>query len=123
MRPHHGIITGDGYRISEIIIGCRIAGNELGILQSPNFKNIGGAGTAAPVIVTVRPHHGIITGDGYRISEIIICGRIVGNELGLLTPGGAVADKDIGGAGVVAPVIVLARPHHGLFPVYGSILS
>ena len=123
-RPHHGIITGDGYKISEIIIGGRIVGHELGIFLSPKFKNIGGAGRAAPVIVINRPHQGILTGDGYRISEIIRLVRIALSEPGLLGPGGAIADKGIGAAGLSDGLsIVSVRPHQGIITGDGYRIS
>ena len=58
------------------------------------------------------PCHSSVAGDGDGVTEAVILHHVRGGELGLLAPGDPVTGKDVGRAGVLAPIVNTRRSHY-----------
>ena len=74
-----------------------------------SLEDVGGAGGGAGVVIAVGADDDGVSVDGDRAAEGVAGGAVGGGELGDLIPGviqSGAALEDVGGAGVVAAVVV-----------------
>ena len=102
-RPDDRRIARERDRDAELVVFRPIAGEELGLLGPGGAlaeEDIGRARVLPLLVVVERPDEGGVARDRDRDAEEVARRPIAGEELGLLAPGGALAEEDIGGARV-----------------------
>ncbi len=101
-------VTVDGDTKTKLICGVCVVGLEEGLLDpgiATALKDIGGTGIGA-VLLGGADDEGVAI-DGDAITKAVVCGGIVGLEIGLLHPVFSVALKDIDGTGVCHGVVLI----------------
>ena len=122
MGPHNSEVPAYGYGKSKIIVLLRITGGQLGQfapIRAITLEDIGRTRGTAFVVITISPHNGIVTTDGYGSSELVVRGCLTGGQLGQLDPIRAVTFEDIGRTRGTATVVITRSPHNGIVTADG----
>ena len=99
--PHDGGGTADGHGVAEEVPGHGVGGGQLdfdNVARIAEIVEVGRAGTAAGVVITIRPHEGGGAADGHGVAELVPSRGVVGGQLGQLDiinrPGGPGGGQD-----------------------------